>query len=120
VAKSIICKGIVISVAWVVLFFALGSASEEESIRFQGKVMDIRLEKRIMTVNEGMFFWDEKTLINDHKGSPIPPEMIKKKSWVYIEAETHKKTKNGIRIRSIHLLPKYIDNKEQSRYPFMQ
>ena len=119
-AKSIICKGIVISVAWVVLFFALGSASEEESIRLQGKVMDIRLEKRTMIVNEGMFFWDEKTLINDHKGSPIAPEMVKKKSWVYIEAETHKTTIKGMRIRSIHLLPKYIDNKERSRYPFMQ
>ena len=117
--KSFLFKGITLGIISVLLFFSLSFASEEGSIRLQGRVMQISLDNRMMMVNEGLFFWDEKTIINNHKGSPITPEMLKKNSYVYIEAENSKAIK-GLRIRKIYLLPKYIDNKGRSRYPFMQ
>ena len=85
--KSFLCKGITLGIISVILFFSLSFASEEGSIRLQGKMMQISLEKRMMMVNEGLFFWDEKTIINNHKGSPITTEKLKKNSWVYIEGE---------------------------------
>ena len=117
--KSLLCKGFTLGIVWVILFFNLSFASEESSIRLQGKMAFISLEKRMMMINEGLFFWDEKTIFSNHKGSSITPETFKKNSWVYIEGEKDKAI-NGIRIRKIYLLPKYIDSKERSRYPFMQ
>ena len=117
--KNFLCKGFTLGIVWVILFFGLSFASEESSIRLQGRAMGITLEKRMMMVNEGLFFWDEKTIFSNHKGSSITPETLKKNSWVYIEGEKDKALK-GIRIRKIYLLPKYIDSKERSRYPFMQ
>jgi len=115
--KSIFRKGITFGTVWMIIFFALTYASGGEKIRLQGHLMGLNLEKKVMIVNEGLFVWDEKTVINNHEGSPITIEKFKPDSWVYIEGE---KVKKQIVIRKIYLLPKYIGGKERYRYPFMQ
>ena len=115
--KSLAWKGIFLSIVWVIIFLTSALASEEDKIKFQGKIMGLNLEKKMMIVNEGLFVWDEETVINNHEGSLITIEKFKPDSWVYIEGERIKKQ---IVIRKIYLLPKYVDNKERNRYPFMQ
>ena len=117
--KSLFRKGITFGIVWMIIFFALTSASGEDKIRLQGYLMNLNSEKKMMMVNEGLFIWDEKTIINNDVGSPIPIEKFKPDSWVYIEGERDK-VKKCIVIRKIYLLPKYIDKKERNRYPFMQ
>lgn len=117
--KSFFCKGFTLGIISVILFFNLSFASDESNITLQGKVFRISLEKRMMMVNEGLFFWNEKTIFTNPKGTSIAPETLKKDSWVYIEGEKNKSGK-GIMIKKIYLLPKYINNKERNLYPFMQ
>ena len=117
--KSLYRKGIALGTVWVIIFLALTYAFGEDNVRFQGHLMDLNLEKRMMLVNEGVLVWDDKTVINNDAGSPIPIEKFKPGSWVFIEGERDK-VKKRIVIRKLFLLPKYIDYKERSRYPFMQ
>jgi hypothetical protein len=81
--------------------------------------MGLNFEKRIMGVNEGELVWDDKTATYNDAGSPIPIERFQPGSWVFIEAERDKAKKRMV-IRKLFLLPKYINYKERSRYPFMQ
>ena len=117
--KSFLCKGFTLGIISVILLFNLSFAYEESNITLQGRIVRISLEKRMMMVNEGTFFWDEKTIFTNPKGASIVPATLKKNSWVYIEGEKNK-AGQGIKIRKIYLLPKYINNKERNKYPFMQ
>jgi hypothetical protein len=119
VRKSLFWKGITFGIVGVIIFFTLTYASEKDTIKFQGYVMDLNFGKRMMDVNEMLFVWDEKTIINNHAGLPTTMDKLKPHSWVYIEAERDNVKKQMV-IRKIYLLPKYIDKKERNRYPFMQ
>ena len=115
--KNSVWKGIILSIVCMIILLTSTYASEEDKIKFQGKIMNLNLERKMMIVNEGLFVWDEKTVINNHEGSLVTIEKFKPDLWVYIEGE---RVKKQIVIRKIYLLPKYIDNKERNRYPFMQ
>jgi hypothetical protein len=119
VGKSLFWKGIALGIGCVIIFFTLTYASEEDIIKLQGIIMDLDLGKKLMTVNERLFVWDEKTIISNAEGSLIPMEKLKPNSWVYIEGERDK-VKKRIMIRKIYLLPKYIDGKERHLYPFIK
>lgn len=117
--KSLFWKGITFGIVGMIIFFTLTYASEEDTIKLQGIMMGLNLGKKMMVVNERPFVWDEKTIINNDQGSLITIDKLKLDSWVYIEGERDKVNKR-IMIKKIYLLPKYIDNKERNRYPFMQ
>ena len=117
--KSLVWKGITLSVVWMIIIFTLTYASGEDQLRLQGKIMSLDLKKNEMIVNEEFFVWDDKTIMNNEKGSLITINKFKLKSWVYIEGERDKVNKRIV-IRKIYLLPKRIDNKERNRYSFMQ
>jgi len=117
--KSHIGKGITLNLAWMIILFALTGAFGEDPLRLQGLIMGLNLEKNRMTVNERGFVWDEKTMFYNDKGSLIAIDKFKPNSWVYIEAE-RVKGNNQVMITKIYLLPKRIDSKQRSRYPFME
>lgn len=117
--KNPFSKGITLILIGATLLFVLTYASGEDKFKLQGKTMSLDLKKNMMVVNEGLFFWDKNTIISNDTGSPIAMDKFKVGSWVYIEAERDKVNKLNM-IRTIYLLPKYIGNKERSRYPFME
>jgi hypothetical protein len=119
VVKSSVWKGIILSIVWVIVLFALTYASGEDHLKFQGKIMNLDLQKKIMIINERPFAWDNTTIMNNSNGSTTTIDKFKSKSWVYVEGEIDKVNKRTM-IRRIYLLPKHIDKNERERYPFMQ
>jgi len=119
VGKRLIRKGVILGTIGVVIVLAVTGAFGEDTVRFQGRFWALNFEKRMMAVNEGGLIWDDKTAIYDDAGKPIPIEKLKPGSWVFIEAERSKDKKHTV-IRTLYLLPRYIEYKERSRYPFMQ
>ena len=117
--KSSVWKGITLSIVWVIVIFGLTYAWGEDHLRFQGKIMNLDLQKKIMIVNERPLVWDNTTIMNNNNGLPLTIDKFKPKSWVYIEGEIDKISKRTV-IRKIYLLPKHIDKKERERYLFMQ
>jgi hypothetical protein len=118
VGKSLFWKGIICGIVWMIIFLTLTYASEEGKIKLQGIIMDIDLKTNMMTVNERLFVWDEKTIISNEKGSPITIDKFKPKSWVYIEGE--RDINKRMMIEKLYLLPKHVGNKERNLYPFME
>jgi hypothetical protein len=94
-------------------------ASEGDIVKLQGVIMSIEVKQNRMVVNEGLFTWNEKTMISNAKGSPITIDKFKPKAWVYIEGVNDKKNKRIV-IEKIYLLPKYVAKKEKQSYPFIQ
>jgi hypothetical protein len=119
VGKILFSKGIIFGIIGIIAFFTLSYASQENEIKLQGKIMDFDLKRNMMTVNERLFVWDEKTIINNEKGSPITMDQFKPKSWVYIVGERDNVNKR-IMIKKIYLLPKRVDKKERNLYPFIE
>ena len=117
--RSFFCKGIPFILSFLLILPALTFSAERDSIKIQGFVMELNLKKSTLVVNEKMFIWNEKTVFNDEKGSPVKLEKLKAKSWVYIEGENDRANKRWI-AKKIYLLPKYIDRKELRLYPFIQ
>jgi hypothetical protein len=117
--KSLFWKGMVLGVAWAIVFSALNDASGEEEIRLQGYLMSFKLDEKKIFVNERTFFVDEKTVVKNAEGSPVTLDQLKPNSWVYMKGKREGFRKRPV-IREIYLLPKYISYKEKSRYPFMQ
>ena len=117
--KSLFRKGIILGAIGAIIVLASTYALGEDTVRFQGRLMVLNFEKRMMAVNESELVWDDKTAIYDDARSPIPIEKLKPGSWVFIEAERSKNQKHTV-IRTLYLLPRYINYKERSRYPFMQ
>ncbi len=119
--KNPIGKGIALNIVWVIILFALTYAFGEDRIRLQGIIMELNMKTNMMIVNERLFVWDEKTIMNNDKGSPITIDKFKPKSWVYIEGDRDKiKTDKRIMIKKIYLLPKRIGKNERDLYPFIE
>jgi hypothetical protein len=91
--------------------------ADGEIVKLQGPIMEITMNKNTMTVNEKQFVWNQKTGFFNDQGTSISADRLKTKSWVYIVAERDNKR---LIIEKIYLLPKYIDNKSQANYSFMQ
>lgn len=104
--------------SFVFITSALTFASEEEVIRTQGIVMGMDLQKNTLIVNERTFIWDPKTILYDEKGSPMTCDQLRANTWVYIEGMREGAQKR-VRIEKIHILPKYIQEKEKHLYPFI-
>ena len=111
-------RSLILVVFFTLVFSSLTLAQDKGRLKFQGILMELDLKKRVMVVNETTFSWDEKTIFNNDKEDPIPLDKLKTNDWVYVEGEYDKTNKKVA--RKIYLLPKYIDNKERNRYPFMQ
>jgi len=108
-----------IVVVIIVVTSVLGFAAEGENIRVQGKVMELDLKQRVIVVNEKTFFLDQKTVLSDEKGSPIPLDRLKVKAQVYIVGAIDQVHQRLVAQR-IYLLSKRITNKEKHLYLFMQ
>ena len=81
-------------------------------------VMELDWRKKMITVNERSFAFDQNTIVYSEKGSPIPQDRLKTKTWVFIEGVKDKSQKKVA--KKIYLLPKYIDEKEKRLYPFIK
>lgn len=103
----------------IIIFSPLTFVSGSEIYENQGIIMGLDLKQKIMIINEREFTWDETTKIFDDKETPITIERFKTNRWVYIVG-IRDKNSNLMRIEKIYLLPKHIDKKERSRYPFFQ
>ncbi|MGQ9645240.1 MAG: hypothetical protein ACUVWO_01720 [Thermodesulfobacteriota bacterium] len=103
----------------VLVIYSLTFASGEGIVRLQGRVMEVDFGKNLMVVNERVFFWNPNTIFYNEKGSPIPADRLKAKSWVYIEG-AKQNLKGKVVVEKIFLIPKYIDEKEKHLYPFIQ
>ena len=117
--KRIFYKEFILVIFFILIFSFLTIASDEGIVRIQGIVMELDLKKNMMIVNERTFVWDPKTIFYNEKGSPITVDKLRTKTWVYIEG-VRDNIKKGVIAEKIYLLPKYIDEKEKSRYPFIQ
>ena len=108
-----------IVVFMILVTFALSFAAEGEKIRVQGKVMELDLKQMVIVVNEKTFSLDQKTVLSDEKGSPIPLDRLKAKAQVYIVGAIDQAHQRLVAQR-IYLLSKRITNKEKHLYLFMQ
>jgi len=109
----------VLTIIFLSSLSALTFAAESDIVRFQGIIMEINFNKNLMIVNERQLAWNQKTAINNEKGSPTTFDKLKPKSWVYVEGVENKLDKR-IMVNKIYLLPKYIDEKEKYLYPFIK
>ncbi len=98
---------------------ALTFAWEGAMVRLQGTVMVVDAKQSILTVNERSFTCNPQTAIYNEKGQPITLDKLKPRGWVYIEAVADR-AKRGNLAKKIHVIPKYIHEKERHRYPFME
>jgi len=119
VKKSLLIGQIILISSCLFIFCTLAFASEEDTAKIQGMVMDLDVNKNTMIVNEKLFVWNQNTAIYNDKGSPMTIDKFKPKTWVYIEGERDKNNRQII-IKKIYLLPKYVDKKERHLYPFME
>jgi len=119
VKKRIFYKEVILVIFSIFIFSFLTFASDEGIVRVQGIVMELDLKKNMMIVNERTFVWDQNTIFYNEKGSPITVDKLRAKTWVYIEG-MRENVKKRVVAEKIYLLPKYIDEKEKYRYPFMQ
>lgn len=117
--KRLWIGGMILISSYLFTSSTLALSSEEDTAKIQGVVMALDVNKNTMIVNEKLFVWRGNTAIYNDKGSPITIDQFKPKTWVYIQGERDKNNKRII-IHKIYLLPKYIDKKERSRYPFME
>ena len=108
-----------------ILFFSvfilatLALAQDTDIVKLQGRVMQLDLEKNVMTVNERLFVLDSQTSVRDEKDYPISVDRLKPEAWVYVEGENNKVIKKLV-AKKIYLLPKYIEKRERHLYPFME
>jgi hypothetical protein len=98
---------------------SLTTAAEKDMVQFQGVIMTVDLKKHSMVVNERLCRWDKETLINNERGLPTEMDGLKTKTWVYIEG-VQEKAHGRVLAKAIYLLPKQIDGKEKSLYPFIK
>ena len=117
--KSLLIGQIILISSFLFIFCTLALASEEDTAKIQGMVMDLDVNKNTMIVNEKLFVWNQNTAIYNDNGSPMTIDKFKPKTWVYIEGERNKNNRQII-IKKIYLLPKYVDKKERHLYPFME
>ena len=104
---------------FMMLLFTLTLGQEGNIVKFQGMVMELNIKQNSMVASEKQVMWNTNTAIYNEKGSPSSFDKLKVKSWVYLEGVDDKVTKKIVASK-IYLLPKYINAKEKSLYPFMQ
>ena len=94
-------------------------AQDTDTVKLQGRVMQLDLEKNVMIVNERLFVLDSQTSVRDEKDYPITVDRLKLQSWVYVEGKNNKAIKKLV-AKKIYLLPKYVEKRERHLYPFME
>ncbi len=111
-------RGILLTILFSLFISSLTFAADKDTVTFQGIVTELDWKKRIIIVNERSFAFNENTIVHNDKGSPIPQDKLKTKTWVFVEGV---KDKNRKKLATkIYLLPKYIDEKEKHLYPFIK
>ena len=116
--KNFYPRGMFLAILFSLFISSLTFAADKDIVTFQGIVMELDWKKKMITVNERLFAFDQNTIVHDEKGSPIPQDNLKTKTWVYIEGIKDKSQKKMA--KKIYLLPKYIDEKEKHLYPFIK
>jgi len=111
-------RGIFIAILLSLFISSLTFAANKDIVTFQGIVTELDFKKKIITVNEREFAFDKNTIVHNEKGSPIPQDNLKTKTWVFVEGVKDKSQKKLA--TRIYLLPKYIDDKEKHLYPFIK
>jgi hypothetical protein len=94
-------------------------AADKAIVKTQGVVMAVDLKKSEIVINERKFVLNGNTTFFNERGYPVTVEMLKPKTWVYIEG-TDEKAKRRVFATKIYFLPKRIDGKEKDRYPFLK
>ena len=112
-------KGFTFIIFLTLFISSLTLASDESIFRIQGIVMDLDLKKNILIVNERTLFWDQNTIFYNEKGSRVTLDIIKTRTWVYIEG-IRDNLKKRVVAEKIYVIPKYIHEKEKHLYPFIQ
>jgi hypothetical protein len=108
---SFYIKEILLATILVSFISALALASDSVIYNIQGKVTEINLRKKSLTVYETSFAWNQNTIFSNEKGSPITIDKLKPQTWVYIECEYRKDIDKRIAKR-VYLLPKPIEDKD--------
>lgn len=111
-------RGIFLAILFSLFISSLTFAADKDIVTFQGMVMELDWKQKIITVNERSFAFDKNTIVHNEKGSPIPQDNLKTKTWVFVEGVKDKSQKKLA--KKIYLLPKYIDDKEKHLYPFIK
>lgn len=111
-------RGIFLAILFSLFISSLTFAADKDIVTFQGIVMELDWKKKMITVNERSFVFDQNTIVHNEKGSPIPQDNLKTKTWLYIEGIKDKSQKKIA--KKIYVLPKYIDEKEKHLYPFIK
>jgi hypothetical protein len=111
-------RGIFLIILLSLFISSLTFAANKDIVTFQGIVMELDWKKKVIIVNERSFAFDQNTIVHNEKGSPIPQDNLKTKTWVYVEGIKDKSQKKLA--TKIYLLPKYIDEKEKHLYPFIK
>ena len=111
-------RGIFLTILFSLFISSLTFAADRDIVTFQGMVMELDWKQKIITVNERSFAFNQNTVVHDEKGSPVPQDNLKTKTWVFVEGVKDKSQKKVA--KKIYLLPKYIDEKEKHLYPFIK
>jgi len=119
VKKSLFKMGVGLAVFSIILISSLTFASDKGIVKSQGILMALDLKKKTMIINEQPFTWDQDTVIHNEKGSPVTLDNLRARTWVYVEGVREKGQKRAV-VKKIYLLPKYIDEREKSLYPFIK
>ena len=114
-----LCKSIAGIMLFILSLSGLTFATEKDMVNFQGIVMSVDMKKQSMVVNEKLCLWNRHTVINDARGSTATLDQLKTKGWVYVEG-VYDKAHHRVQAKTIYLLPKYVEGKEKSRYPFIK
>jgi len=110
--------GVLFTIFFSLFIFSLTFAADKDIVTFQGVVTELDWKKKMIIVNERSFSFNQNTVVHNEKGSPVPQENLKTKTWVFIEGTKDKSQKKLA--RKIYILPKYIDEKEKRLYPFIK
>jgi len=116
--KNPCTRGIFLAILLSLFISSLTFAASKDIVTFQGIVTELDWKKKIIIVNERSFAFDQNTIVHNEKGSPIPQDNLKTKTWVFVEGVKDKSQKKLA--KKIYLLPKYIDEKEKHLYPFIK
>jgi len=110
--------GVLFTIFFSLFISSLTFAADKDIVTFQGVVTELDWKKKMIIVNERSFSFNQNTIVHNEKGSPVPQENLKTKTWVFIEGTKDKSQKKLA--RKIYILPKYIDEKEKRLYPFIK
>lgn len=117
--KRVIRHGVAFFAFGILLFSVFHPAAAKDSVRFQGKLMELDLIQHRMIVNEKPVVWNQDTVFHNERNFPITIYKLKAKSWVFVEGDYDKGSRRLV-AKKIYLLPKRVAKNEQHLYPFME